>query len=192
VKWGFKANANRISTDLRTRLGLQENEALNCFDLFKILDIFHCTVERLGKFGFSSDLIETVSYSNGKGQFSATTIQVPYGYLVLYNQSHSFGRINSSLAHEASHVILMHEFSTITNSQLVLREFDQEKEDEANWLAGCLLLPESGLVWALGERMSKKEIAEHFNISSDMALWRYNKTGMAKRMPFSRKSFYQS
>ena len=155
------------------------------------MDIIHCSVDRLSKYGFPSELIETICYSNGKGQFSATTIQVPAGYLVIYNQSHSFGRINSSLAHEISHVILMHEFSSISNSNLVLREFDKEKEDEANWLAGCLLLPESGLIWALKKQMSRGEIAQHFEISQNMTLWRYNSTGLGKRMPYSKNIFHK-
>jgi uncharacterized protein YPO0396 len=83
VRHGFKADASRISIEFRTRLGLQENEALNCFDLFKSMDTIHCTVDRLSKYGFPSELIETICYSNGKGQFSATTIQVPAGYLVI-------------------------------------------------------------------------------------------------------------
>ena len=184
MRRGFKAEATRKSLALREKLKVKYNEALDCFQLAKSIEIQAFPVDKLIEFGFSTEQIETICYAKGKQQFSATTIFTPYGYLILYNQTHSFARTNSSLAHEVSHVILKHEFSSISGMKMISREFDKIKEDEANWLAGCLLLPENGLIWALKRKMSIQMIATHFNISRQMTQWRYNVTGMSRRAKY--------
>ena len=183
---GFKTKAKRESLEIRKGLGVNYNDPLDCFKLVDSLDIPAYPVEKLGEFGLSTELIDTICYSKGKQQFSATTISVPLGHLIFYNQAHTFKRTNSSLAHEVSHIILGHEFSSILDMKMVSREFDKDKEDEANWMAGCLLLPEDGLIWALKRKMSIQSIADHFNISKQMTLWRYNSTGMYQRMKYVR------
>lgn len=182
MRRGFKADAKRKSLELRKEFGVNYNEALDCFKLVESLGIPIIPVERLGGFGLTTEQITSICYADGKHQFSASTISVPYGHLIIYNQSHSFARTNSSIAHEASHVLLKHEFSSISDLKRVSREFDKDKEDEANWMAGCLLLPEDGLLWALKRKMTFQDIADHFSISKQMTLWRYNSTGMARRM----------
>jgi Zn-dependent peptidase ImmA (M78 family) len=64
--------------------------------------------------------------------------------LIVYNPEHSPGRKNSDLMHEVAHLLLEHVASTVfidPKSKLILRNYDREQEDRANWLAGCLLLP---------------------------------------------------
>jgi len=186
VKRGFKAEAQRKSIAIRTDLGINHYEALDCFKLVESLGIAIFPVEKIGEFGLTTEQIHTICYAKGKQEFSATTISVPFGHLIIYNQTHSFARTNSSIAHEVSHVILKHEFSSISDMKEVSREFDQGKEDEANWMAGCLLLPEDGLVWALKRNMTIQNIADHFCISKQMATWRYNATGMMNRIGYFR------
>lgn len=183
---GFKSNAKKESLEIRKGLGIDFNQPLDCFKLIESLDIPAHPVEKMGEFGLCTELINTICYAKGKQQFSATTISVPLGHIIIYNQTHTFERTNSSLAHEASHIILGHEFSSILDMKMVSREFDKEKEDEANWMAACLLLPEDGLIWALKKNMNIERIADHFNISKQMAQWRYNSTGMRQRMSYFR------
>jgi len=184
VKRGFKAEANRKSKAIRVDLGIKYNEALDCFKLVDSLGISIYPVVKLGEYGLTTEQINIICYDKGKQQFSAMTILVSYGYLVFYNQTHSFARTNSSLAHEVSHIILEHEFSLISDIRMISREFEKEKEDEANWMAGCLLLPEEGLIWALREKMSITDIADHFCVSKQMTQWRYNATGMINRIKY--------
>jgi Zn-dependent peptidase ImmA (M78 family) len=183
---GFKTKAKKESLAIRKEIGIDYNEPLDCFRLVESLEIPAYPVEKMGEFGLCTELINTICYAKGKQQFSATTISVPLGHLIFYNQTHTFERTNSSLAHEASHVILGHEFSSILDMKMVSREFDKDKEDEANWMAGCLLLPEDGLIWALKKKMSIESIADHYNISKQMTQWRYNSTGMRQRMKYVR------
>lgn len=184
--YGFKAEASRISTHVRKERGIGDLEPINCFELVTSLNASLHSVEELGRYGLTTDLINLICYSDNKQDFSATTISSPNGSLVIYNQAHSIQRTNSSLAHEASHIILMHDFSSISDMKMISREFDKEKEDEADWLAGCLLIPEEGMKWAVNRSMSIEEIADHFNVSTQMAQMRYNRTGMKKRNRYRR------
>jgi Zn-dependent peptidase ImmA (M78 family) len=68
------------------------------------------------------------------------------GTLVVYNPTHDIGRINNSLCHELSHLVLNHEHGQLlTFADCVIRDFNDRQEEEANWLAGSLLAPEAAL-----------------------------------------------
>jgi Zn-dependent peptidase ImmA (M78 family) len=182
VKHGFKASANKKSEEIRKTLGLRNYDALDCFNLAIHLKVPIFKISELASIGFPHNSINILC----KNGFSAVTILTPYGKLIVYNNLHSPSRINSDLSHEISHIICDHDFSSITEMITISREFDKNKEDEANWLGGCLLLPEKGLVWAIRQKMSIEDIANHFNISVQMARWRFNVTGMAKRKKYIR------
>lgn len=176
MRRGFKAEAERTGVAIREQLGIKHNEPLDCIKLVESLGIPIIPV-------LTSEQIETICYADGKDHFSAVTISVPNGHLIIYNQTHSFARTNSTLAHEASHLILKHEFSLISKLN-ICREFDKEKEDEANWLSSCLLMPEKGLIWAVLKGMKLNDIADHFTVSHQMAQWRYSSTGMKQRAKY--------
>jgi hypothetical protein len=130
----LKQKLRKKSLAIREQLNIKYNGSLDCFKLVDYLDIPTYPVDKMGEFGLSTDHINTICYSEGKQQFSATTISVPFGHLIFYNQSHTLERSNSTLAHEASHIILGHEFSSISDIKYVSREFDKDKKDEANWI----------------------------------------------------------
>ena len=49
---------------------------------------------------------------------------------------------------------------------------DADEEQEANWLAGCLLLPRALLLQAAKRGMDSTAIAEAYNVSEAMAAFR--------------------
>ena len=70
MKRGFKAEATRNSLALREKLKVKYNEALDCFQLAKSMEIPAFPVDKLIEFGFSTEQIETICYAKGKQQFS--------------------------------------------------------------------------------------------------------------------------
>lgn len=54
-------------------------------------------------------------------------------------------------------------------------------EEQAQWIAGALLVHEVGLVMALRRGRPLIDIAEQFGVSEDMIGWRINVTGAARR-----------
>ena len=84
--------------------------------------------------------------SNGSspGAFSAATFHLPNGRTVaVFNPcSEDPGRTKSDIGHELAHILLDHDVREI--QQLAGQTFitcNPEQEEEATWLAGCLLLP---------------------------------------------------
>lgn len=61
---------------------------------------------------------------------------------------------------------------------IVMRTFDAEQEDEANWLAGCLLLRGVCLRHAARHKLTSAGIAADFGVSTAMAEYRLRLTGV--------------
>ena len=89
--------------------------------------------------------------------------QHPDRALVIYNPEHSSGRQSNDIMHELAHLILDHKPTTVILSQdgsLVMRSFNQQQEEEADWLAGCLLLPRDALVHSVKAGLTAQQIAD--------------------------------
>jgi Zn-dependent peptidase ImmA (M78 family) len=64
--------------------------------------------------------------------------------------------------------------------------WNQNIEDEAQWLAGALLLTEDAALWIVREGASAPVAAEHFGISEQMVTYRVNVTGARMRVARAR------
>lgn len=182
MRRGFKSEAERKSSKIRVELGLRDNERICCFTLLDYLEINCFSVEQLSDFGLDEDSIITITTGAGQREFSAILLYKSEGSLVIYNPKHSKKRVRSSIAHEASHVLCGHPFLKGKYGRTFLhRDHPKNIEDEANWQAGCLLVPKVGMEWAVRQGMKVADIADHFDVSKEMAQWRYNVLGMARR-----------
>jgi len=63
---------------------------------------------------------------------------------------------------------------------------DADEEQEANWLAGCLLLPRTLLYRAAKRGLDSAEIARDFNVSEQMAAFRLRTTGVTRQLEAAR------
>lgn len=67
--------------------------------------------------------------------------------------------------HELARLIVGHRPGRVDITEdgaLLLNKYDKQQEDEANWLAGCLLLPRPALLWMKKRWMTHQAAAEHF------------------------------
>ncbi|MDE2782443.1 MAG: ImmA/IrrE family metallo-endopeptidase [Gemmatimonadota bacterium] len=120
-----------------------------------------------------------------RDSWSAVTISHNGKRLVVLNSGHSEARQTSSLAHELGHIILNH-----TTDQAVLSDegflfrgnYDAAQEEEANWLAGCLLVPRDGLLAAGRRNSDRRYLAMRFGVSQDMIEWRLRMTGVSRQL----------
>ena len=113
--------------------------------------------------------------------FSAVTVFAGPRRTIVHNDGHVPARQNSNLAHELSHALLHHP-PTPALDDIGNRIWNQDIEDEAAYLAGCLLMtPEAALATARG-RWTVAEAAARFGISEQMVNFRINKTGARVRV----------
>jgi Zn-dependent peptidase ImmA (M78 family) len=113
--------------------------------------------------------------------WSAITVMEGSHHLIVTNSAHPFTRRNSSLAHELAHIILGHAPSLMfmtPNSGLAIRTHNDEQEEQANWLAGALLVPRDALLNIRRRGTSDEEACREYGISSAMLKFRMNVTGV--------------
>ena len=122
------------------------------------------------------------------GAFSACTFHIGGRPIIVYSPLASHGRTQSDVAHEVSHIILSHDVQTV--QQLDGASFftcDPDEEQEANWLAGCLLLPRNLLLSAMRRGLNAEEIAQKYGVSLPMAEFRIRATGVLRQLQATRK-----
>jgi Zn-dependent peptidase ImmA (M78 family) len=96
---------------------------------------------------------------------------------LLDNDSHALVRRRNSISHEMSHIVLEHAFDRVLIGLDGCRCFDRDKEDEATWLAGELLIPYAAAEQAARANMTDPEVADIFDVSLQLAAMRMNYSG---------------
>jgi Zn-dependent peptidase ImmA (M78 family) len=179
---GFKTWSEQTSLRARQKLSLSPISPLDPFRLAELLGIPVLQPKDL------SDLPEEVRrrlVNDHRDCWSAITVSDGNCHLIVTNSSHAITRLNSSLAHEIAHIILGHEPSMMfmsPNSGMALRTYNEEQEEEANWLAGCLLLPREALVAIKRMGRSIEDACSEYSVSSAMLRFRFNVTGVETQL----------
>lgn len=175
---GFKTWSEQTSARVRQKLKLSTTSPLDPLSLAEMLGVPVLTPEDLPELANEARLRLLKDYGD---HWSAITVTDGRGYLIVTNSSHAPTRRNSSLAHELAHIILGHEPSMMymsPSSGMSVRTHNEQQEEEANWLAGCLLLPRDTLLSIRRKRLSDDEACSHYGVSSAMLRFRLNVTGV--------------
>jgi len=113
--------------------------------------------------------------------WSAITIPGEHNHLIVYNPTHSAARQNSDLMHELAHILLGHKPTKMfmdPKNDLALRAHNHAQEEEANWLAGCLLLPRLVLLHIKSAQMDDALACRQYGVSAKMLTYRMNISGV--------------
>jgi len=171
---GFKAEAERIALELRAELGLGAHRRL---DPAALAD--HLCIPILNLHDLEGAVPKAVQHFAGRARsiFSAVTIHVSrYRRAIVTNPFHAPTRQMSSVCHEVSHILLEHDGEAPLNINGG-RCWNGVQEREADWLAGCLLIPNDATHAAARAARSDDEVAQIFGVSRALAAWRMNVTG---------------
>jgi Zn-dependent peptidase ImmA (M78 family) len=117
--------------------------------------------------------------------WSAVSVYRADRAFVIYNPRKSAGRRASDIMHELAHLILSHQPATVVMSQdgsFVMRSYDQAQEDEANWLAWCILLPREALLRCRKLDLCVAEIAEAHDVTETLVNFRLRMTGVESQL----------
>ena len=181
-KRGFKSQCERRSSQFRKDLGLKDVEPLNAKSLADQLSVTVWSVHDV--IGVSS---ETVKVLNDPldDSWSAFTLRSEIHHLIVYKSFQSKERINSIIMHELSHIILGHKLArarVLSDGSLTPANYDQDQEDEADWLAGTLLLPRPALMNIRHRRLEDEQACSEFKVSHQMLQWRFRMTGVDRQL----------
>jgi Zn-dependent peptidase ImmA (M78 family) len=177
VRHGFKAQSERSAVSARAALGLRPNAPLDpqlyATHLKVIVLEFSALV--LSKQGRRQLTV------NDSDSWSAMTIQVDGKFAIVMNPVHAPTRQRSDMMHELAHIELRHTPARVEVSQsglLLLSDYSDEQEQEADWFGAALLVPRDALMKLRAARKSPAEIAVYFGVSEQLCLWRIHMTGV--------------
>jgi hypothetical protein len=182
---GFKTWAENTSLTIRSRLGLVDKDPLAPRTLAEHMKVRVWTPQDVS--GISPAALRHLLSADGN-EWSALSMHVASVDVVVINPTHSPARQASDIMHELSHIIRGHEPAQVHYSSeagVGIRTFKAVQEAEADWLAGCLLLPRPALAFCASRRLSKYQACEEYGVSVDLYTYRLNITGVMRQ--FSRR-----
>jgi Zn-dependent peptidase ImmA (M78 family) len=181
VRHGFKAQSERSAALARTSLGLKPNAPIDPWNYAKHLAV---KVLEFNLLDLSSQAKRQLTITDGDS-WSAMTLQADGTFAIVLNPSHALTRQRCDLMHELAHIELRHSPARVEVSEsglLLLSDYSDEQEQEADWFGAALLLPREGLVRLRSARKSAAEIAVHYGVSEALCQWRLRMTGVDTQM----------
>ncbi len=175
---GFKSQCERRSVEIRKDLGLRQDQPLSASTLAEHIQVTVWSTTQVE--GLPPEDLAILN-SKDDDSWSAFTMRLGTNHLIVYKDGVSAARINSVVMHEIAHITLGHELADaciLDDGSLVPSNFSQDQEDEANWLAGALLLPRPALITIRQKRFSNDEACRRYMVSNDMLEWRIRMTGI--------------
>lgn len=115
----------------------------------------------------------------GSSQWSAGTLEGPAGPLIVLNPDHSRTRLKVTLAEELAHLLMGHPPSAIDPIAGV-RTYNAKVEQEAFGVGGALVMPYGSLFNMVKSGAPLDSIAVSFGVSSAMARYRVNRSGLSR------------
>ena len=177
---GFKAKAERLAKTQRSALRLADRDRLDPLLLADQLSLPVVGLRGLRQSGLSSAALSHLTRAR-RTVFSGALCWDADGQFILINDSHAPTRQASDITHECAHALLGHEPREAFDG-LGCRTWDKRQEAEADWLAGALLVPRGGALWALQRFRSMQPAAQHFGVSVALFRWRGNVTGVVRQL----------
>lgn len=174
---GFKSMANELAASMRLDLGVSPYDRLDPHALAECLAIPIIALTHLEAEAPAIRHLLDVEPE----VFSAVTVFAGPRRTIVHNDGHSPARQNSNICHELSHGLLQHPRTPALDDN-GCRFWNQGIEDEASWLAGCLLIPEPAALAIARGRWSIAEAAARFGVSEAMIRFRLNTTGAVARV----------
>jgi Zn-dependent peptidase ImmA (M78 family) len=182
MRRGFKAEAERLAQHIRSEMGLRPADPMDSIELAKHAGAEVRCADQLTPLA-KLEALEEIQ----PGAFSACTFTFGDRRVIVYSPLASPGRRQSDIAHEVAHLLLGHAVKEVQQvGGLCFFTCDPDEEQEANWLAGCLLLPRQLLYAATRRGLEPADIAEHYGVSEQMAAFRLRTTGVLRQLNASR------
>jgi Zn-dependent peptidase ImmA (M78 family) len=170
----FRRRAEMLATSERDDLGLTPTCRLDPRALAARHGI---RVVALSALSGVSDCERAQLMRKNSKELSALLVGEEGHAVIIVNDSHTPQRQANSICHEVSHILLGHESAPIVDDGGV-RVYPERQEDEANWLAGALLVPIKGLRM-LHPNHTRSEIEAKYGVSEELLRWRCNLHGLA-------------
>lgn len=176
---GFKTNAERTAEELRSAIGARPDRPLDLAALAGHLGARVVAADDLVPIERLQEIERLQAFA-----FLACTFDIDgVVVVVVYNPIRKPDRRASDIAHELAHLILEHDLSEVQYlDDVPFRTCRPDQEEEATALAGTILLPRKLLLVAARDGLTYSDIARRHRVSTDMARYRWNITGVERQL----------
>lgn len=182
MKRGFKAYTERKSLSARSELGLQRYEPIDPWQYVRSKGIILWTPEEVP--GVDPTHVSQLVVRD-PNSWSGITVREGETIAIIVNSAHPKARIANTIMHEWAHIELKHKPNRVDQFDggiMLLSDYPEEIEDEANWLAGAMLVPREGLVHWRKKGFETEKIAELYGVSEQLVTWRRRMTGVDRQI----------
>ena len=187
MRRGFKTEARKLALEIRSEVGL---DTYGKFDPYALAGEYGIPIYRLSDLG--RDLAARAAAAHyaqdGSATFSAALVPAGSVRMILENDAHDPRRRRNSVSHEMSHLVLEHEFSQVLLTSDGYRAFSPDKEEEADWLGGELLIPYAAAERAARLDWDDEHVADAYDVSIPLARMRMNYSG-ARRVVANKRAY---
>src|SRR5579863_6493159 len=166
-----QATMMQVAAEERDGLGLGPLEPLDPYALAREHGIPVYPIDELPDKFCSKDAVAHFTIHRSRA-WSAALVPAGSVRIILENTGHPQARRCSSLAHEMSHHLLEHDFGDVLLTDDGCRKVDQKNEDQANFLAGELLITYHAALKAAFADKTNEEIAAIYGVSAQFAQMR--------------------
>lgn len=178
---GFKAWCENVSLQVRAELGLDHLAPLPYQTMADFLSVPLWSPDEIA--GLSDEAKQVLRRESDN--WSAVTVSSHGRDAVIFNPGHTGGRRSSDVMHELAHLFIGHKPATVimaSDKRLALRSFDRDQEEEANWLAWCLLVPRPAVLQIVSSRLGERDACDRYAISLNVLHFRTNVTGATRQL----------
>lgn len=177
MRRGFKSEAESRSAAARRALNQAAHTAL---DPWKYAAHRNVLVLDIGALGLPAATVQHLTVVD-PSSWSAMTLKDGEQFGIVINPAHVPWRQANDLTHELAHIDLNHVPARVDvspNGLLLLSDYSDEQEGEADWLAAALLVPRDALMRLRRQQKTVSEIAAFFGVSNQLCEWRLRMTGV--------------
>ena len=177
MRRGFKSQAEKSAAAARQLLKLA---ALAPFDPWAYAAHLEIIVLDFKDLSVSTNAVKQLTVVDSDG-WSAMTIKLEAVTGVVINPSHAPTRQRYDLMHEIAHVELEHVPARVEVSPsglMLLSDYSDEQEQEADWYAGSFLLPRDSIYRLRSRGKTAEQIAQQFGVSKALCEYRLRMTGV--------------
>jgi hypothetical protein len=168
-----RADAKRLAAEVRLDAGFRPAQS---FDPWGFADHYGVPVVPISDSGCAPEALAHFRELRAE-VLSAVLVPDGTGWVILENDSHDTRRRRSNLSHELGHMVCEHQGVSLLSPDGQCRMADEGKEWEAHEIMGELLVPSAEAIRLAVRGHSDTAIAEHFQVSPQMARWRVNVSG---------------
>jgi hypothetical protein len=135
-----QAYMRELAEEERAGLGLGAIDPLDPYSLAGEHGIPVYPLDKLFEFGIR-DVTHSHFTTHDSSAWSAALVPLGISRAIVENQSHALVRRRSNIAHELGHHLLEHSFDNVILGEDHKRQFNEQQEKQATFMAGELLVP---------------------------------------------------